>query len=136
MNEWETVVRSTEGTGKWPVHLDRPQQGVVRLGIPYHENGATLKSIQDALLRAATNDKTRARVGGVTTAGDTSKGLGWVDQWFNKSWIPPGCRVDKSRGYSYQMGNSRIRLVAESIEAKAKLRKARETVENHNLVLD
>lgn len=130
------MVRSTEGAGKWPVKLDRPQQGVVRLGVAYHDEGASLGQVQEALLKIATNEKSRARVGGATRAGDTSQGLGWVDQWFTRSWTPPGCRVDKTAGYSYRIASSRVRIVPETPEATEKLGKARKTVEQYRLVAE
>ncbi len=129
-----TTVTSTQGTAKWPVNLERPQQGVIRLRHAYDEEGVSLGKLQEALLRMATKKETRDRVGGATRAGDRNQGLGWVDQWFNASWIPRGCRVDKSTGYSYELANSRVRVVPETIEATEKLKRARKTVEEYHLV--
>jgi len=134
MNSEFDNINIIRGKAKWPVHLERLAQQVVILGLACAERGVSLGRLQETLLKIAKSKNTRNRVGGKTYRGDTGQGFGYIDQWFVPSWGPSGCRIEKTRDYDYCDATCRIRIIAETNAAQAKLAIARHTVEQKCLV--
>ena len=117
------------GEGDWPVYLDRKAQKVVVLGLASSIRGVSIGRLQETLITTAYLAKTKPVISGVTKPHDTKKGRGYIDQWFTSSWVPKGCRIEKSKNYNYCIKESRVRIVGITRVAKEKLKKAQDTVE-------